>query len=163
MICPRCYYPFAKVQQVDDLNRKAGDVWCDACDTIVSRAPSLFDAERVSSHSVATSVDAAKIANHRFGAKLMAVLQIYIHAGSVGLTDEEMADLTELGSNTHRGCRIKLENMDLVRRTNLTRITKTGHQARVFVAIQFWNGSNAAPASAYKRRSARCRHCGKLL
>lgn len=52
-----------------------------------------------------------------------------------GATDEELQDLLQMNPNTERPRRVELVRMGLVRDSGLTRTTRSGRKATVWVAV----------------------------
>jgi hypothetical protein len=103
------------------------------------------------SHEVGTSQDAADSVAAGFPINIYRGLKCYQFAGNEGLIDEEFARRMELGPNSHRPLRIRLEELGLVKRTCLKRRTRSGRAAIVFVAQEFWTPEIQAGPGEYRK------------
>ena len=82
-----------------------------------------------------TSFDAAKAIEPKAGTLRAKLLDELRHFPEIGLTDQEMQDLTNMDPSTQRPRRIELHKAGLIEDSGKTRATASGRQAVVWVAV----------------------------
>lgn len=93
----------------------------------------LFDIEPPhQAHSPTSAASAAKI-KPKFGKNMVKVLEALYHNDKMGLTDEDGCIYLNMTGNSYRPARVKLEQLNLVFKTEATRKTKAGRPAAIYL------------------------------
>ena len=83
-------------------------------------------------HSPTSSASAAKI-KPKFGKNMVKVLEALQRHDKRGLTDEEGCTAAGMTGNSYRPARVKLEQLNLIFKTEATRQTKSGRTAAIYL------------------------------
>ena len=93
----------------------------------------LFDIEPPhQAHSPTSAASAAKI-KPKFGKNMVKVLEALQAHDKRGLTDEEGCSATGMTGNSYRPARVKLEQLNLIFKTEATRKTASGRTAAIYL------------------------------
>jgi hypothetical protein len=100
-------------------------------------AATVKESLTVAPHNGTATSKAAAAAKTNAATDREVMLRTYRNAGKVGRTDDEMHILTELNPDSIRPRRGELIRAGLVKETSMTRKTRKGCMATVYVAKEF--------------------------